>query len=333
MKKIIAALMLVVMSVILFGCDDDIKEPSTNEKVAVQWPEHMMLYSSGDDNTYYSITDESVRKTEALVQGNILGVNADKHILLYQDTDKKGYYLSRDEKNIKLSIKEQIKSCQISPDGEKILYSVEKEDGSVSYFLYDVEKNKSLELSDLMISGDMYFWKDKDSIIFYGIDGENKGGIFKYNLDTKKIESSLILKGFVEKFLQDKGSIVYILNKDDKRKTYLLDANTFKNKLVSDKIQSIGDMTYDGKDLYFTGIIKDNLYSLYKITMAQEKPLRLIYDLPSKVAENKKILKLGSKIILVGKDEDNNELVAKYNIPDKAIEILVDNIGQYDILF
>lgn len=332
MKKIIVALM-VIMCVILFGCNDEKPEQVNDEKSNVQWSQHMIMYSNGDNYTYYSINDESIRKSEPLVSGNILYINSDKHLLLYRDMDSKVYYLSKNGNEIKLNIKDQIKNCQVSPDGGKILYSVEKEDGSVSYYLYLVQNNTSSELGDLIISGDMYFWKDKDSVIFYGIDGENKGGIFEYNSDTKKINKSLIIKGIVEKFVEDNGAFVYIVNNDDKRKTYMLDPNDFKEKLVSDKIQKIGDVYYNGKELYFTGLVKDNLYSLYRIPLNQGSSVRLIYDFPSGVVENKKILGLGNTIILVGHDEDNNELVARYNIKEKAIEILVDNQGQYDILF
>ncbi|GFZ30485.1 hypothetical protein CSC2_10110 [Clostridium zeae] len=332
MKKIIVALM-VIMCVILFGCNDEKTEQVNDEKSNVQWSQHLIMYSNGDNYTYYSINDESIRKAEPLVSGNLLYINSDKQIVLYQDIDSKVYYLSKNGNKLKLNIKEQIKKCQVSPDGEKILYSVEKEDGSISYYLYSVQKNISSELGDLIISGDMYFWKDKDSVIFYGIDGENKGGIFEYNSDTKKINKSLIIKGIVEKFVEDNGAFVYIVNNDDKRKTYMLDPNEFKEKLVSEKIQKIGDIYYNGKELYFTGLVKDNVYSLYRIPLNQGSPVRLIYDFPNGVVEDKKILGLGNTIILVGHDEDKNELIARYNIKEKAIEILVDNQGQYDILF
>ncbi|MBK1811014.1 hypothetical protein JHL18_10280 [Clostridium sp. YIM B02505] len=332
MKKIIVTLMVIVC-VILFGCNDEKTEQANDKKSNVQWAQHMIMYSNGDTYTYYSINDESIRKSEPLVLGNILYINSDKQLLLYQDIDSKVYYLSKDGNKQKLNIKDQIKKCQVSPDGEKILYSVEKEDGSVSYYLYSVQKNNSSELVDLIISGDMYFWKDKDSLIFYGIDGENKGGIFEYNLDTKKINKSLIIKGIVEKFVEDNGAFVYIVNNNDKRKTYMLDPNEFKEKLVSDKIQKIGDIYYNGKELYFTGLVKDNVYSLYRTTLNQGNSVRLIYDFPNGVVEDKKILGLGNAIILVGHDDDKNELVARYNIKEKAIEILVDNQGQYDILY
>jgi hypothetical protein len=332
MKKIIITLM-VIMCVILFGCNDEKPEQVNDEKSNVQWSQHMIMYSNGDTYIYYSINDESIRKSEPLVSGNIIYINSDKQILLYQDIDSKVYYLSKNGNKLKLNIKNQMKNCQVSPDGEKILYSVEKEDGSVSYYLYLVQKNIASELENLIISGDMYFWKDKDSVIFYGIDGENKGGIFEYNSDTKKINRSLIINGVVEKFVEDNGVFVYIVNNDDKRKTYILDQNDFKEKLISDKIQKIGDVYYNGKELYFTGLVKDNVYSLYRMPLNQGSPVRLIYDFPNGVVEDKKILGLGNTIILVGHDEDKNELIARYNIKEKAIEILVDNQGQYDILF
>ena len=51
----------------------------------------------------------------------------------------------------------------------------------------DLSTSKSIDVnSNVVISGQLVDWLNKDTIIYYGIDKEKNNGIFTYNIKEKK---------------------------------------------------------------------------------------------------------------------------------------------------
>ena len=283
-----------------------------------------------------SIIKENLGKFEFynLINNTYNQVETDNFLLSYDV--KSNNYIFNEEGKIKVNYlgkkvtleeKKEVISPKLSLGGNHILYFI-KED-FLKLIVKDLSTSKSIDVnSNVVISGQLVDWLNKDTIIYYGIDKEKNNGIFTYNIKEKK--ETLIYKldiGYLEllKVSDNKISFIQVLDAKNKILKVLNEAGEIEDEIEGSI--NINDVEIKDDILYILGKIDGNNYSLYKHKDGITK--RLIYDFPKIINLDKGLSKDSNGNILFMGSEENYNLNNIYICEDETISIINDNESNY----
>ncbi|NLL31357.1 MAG: hypothetical protein GX258_10075 [Clostridiales bacterium] len=283
-----------------------------------------------------SIIKENLGKFEFynLINNTYNQVETDNFLLSYDV--KSNNYIFNEEGKIKVNYlgkkvtleeKKEVISPKLSLGGNHILYFI-KED-FLKLIVKDLSTSKSIDVnSNVVISGQLVDWLNKDTIIYYGIDKEKNNGIFTYNIKEKK--ETLIYKldiGYLEllKVSDNKISFIQVLDAKNKILKVLNEAGEIEDEIEG--AININDVEIKDDILYILGKIDGNNYSLYKHKDGITK--RLIYDFPKIINLDKGLSKDSNGNILFMGSEENYNLNNIYICEDETISIINDNESNY----
>lgn len=283
-----------------------------------------------------SIIKENLGKFEFynLINNTYNQVETDNFLLSYDV--KSNNYIFNEEGKIKVNYlgkkvtleeKKEVISPKLSLGGNHILYFI-KED-FLKLIVKDLSTSKSIDVnSNVVISGQLVDWLNKDTIIYYGIDKEKNNGIFTYNIKEKK--ETLIYKldiGYLEllKVSDNKIFFIQVLDAKNKILKVLNEAGEIEDEIEG--AININDVEIKDDILYILGKIDGNNYSLYKHKDGITK--RLIYDFPKIINLDKGLSKDSNGNILFMGSEENYNLNNIYICEDETISIINDNESNY----
>lgn len=265
--------------------------------------------------------------------------DSDELVLAY-DKSSSSYILVENGKHYvshngqKFEIKdEDYSSIKLSPNANYISYFVEDE--GLKLKLFETKNNKEIQFkSNVSISGTLYDWYDKDTIVYYGVSNDGTNGLFTYNI--KENDEQLLYKideGYLAYIKGTIDNVIFLqLTLENNKELMIIDKNTKNVKNLTDKIESISDVIIKDNDVYFTGKADGNSESIYKLE--NDKPKRLIFDFPTivriekglKLAENGEILFIGSN-----QSDLNKQEVYSYS-EDGTISVLSKGATDYVFL-
>lgn len=277
-------------------------------------------------------------------KNEVLSKNEDGYILSYRKETNSYLKAFEDDEDKKLILginnKEHILenfidllSAKQSPKGDKVLYKKYDDAENVEFAIFDSseEKNIPLEINTL-ISGENYFWKDNNTIIYYGInDKENKNGIYSYNISSNE-ETLLyeIKQGIIEYMQLADESIYFMLNSlsgiKELDKISLQDKNLIK---ITDKFKYINSIIEEADTIYILGEEESLGGSIYSINNGNLK--KILYDLPKHINFDRDMIRdENGNIVFIGyEDIKEEEDIYVYNTIEKSTKIISKKTGEY----
>ncbi|WP_238882816.1 hypothetical protein [Clostridium sp. YIM B02551] len=338
-KKVTYPLVLAVLSLNLYSCDNNVKSDK-NKSVFKDYSKVVQgsvnYYNNGKMQIILDL--EKNIKLSDNEEGTLINYNKKENSYLREKTENNSKNLILGSENTENVIDawKDIKDVKLSPSGSKVFYSKEIEENNVTLGIYDSSNKKFKELkSNTLISGNNYAWLDNDSIIYYGVKAESKlNGIFLYNTKTNNEKLLLdIKKGAIEYISIEGNKIIYLTSDFEGNKSLnSFDIDNSKVQVLTTEVQNINDIIVLEDKIIILGKKKDGLSSLYLLSDGKLK--KLVYDFPKNIDLEKGIEKdIEGNILFIGYDdsstkEDVYELVSV----DGTVKIKSKKTGQYSFI-
>ena len=337
-SKLLAVFFILFCSLILFSC----KSTETNNNK----PREEVTFQNyeGIDKTSVNFSKNNKISLIGNIERNKMFLdNNDGDLLAYRkyknsylkvkgNETEKELIFGVENKEYTLEGWQELREVKLSPKGEKVLYKKYKND-EVEFCLFNGE-DEILEI-DTLISGENYFWKDDNTIIYYGVnEGKNKNGIFSYDISSK--EENLIYEiksGIVEYMYLEEESIYFILNTLTENKE--LNIFSLKDKKLinlSKSFNFIKNIKLKDNEVYILGEEKNSGISLYSLRNGKAK--KLIYDFPKTIDYDKGMIKDDNgNILFIGYNNIiEEEDVYIYDTAEKSIKMLSNKTGEYSFI-
>jgi len=187
--------------------------------------------------------------------------------------------------------------------------------------------------SKVLVSGNVYNWRDEKSILYYGtIPGTaNSIKIYMYNVEEKKEEVYCDnINGTCLYLLPVKEDAIYLKSQGDSAE---IEYYNFKNKsktVLSKEISEIYNAKYNKitDEVYFTGKAeKDTSAALYKISMKTLKVARITYNFPENTAIDSQIgINAQGNVFFTGSNG-----VFMYNYSNNSVNLISTSTGEYKV--
>lgn len=323
-RKCLSIVAFIVLPLCLLGCStsknaDDGTGNATEE----------LRINSGavlkSEEGYYKLYDyENGKYSKTDTEDVVLAYDKESSSYIY--TTQGANYVVRNGKRNEIEDKD-ISGLKLSKGGKYISYFIQ--DNGLKIKIYEMDNNKQVDInSNVTISGTLYDWYDKDTLVYYGVSNEGVNGLFTYNLNDNKEELLYkIQEGFLAYIKGNEDDVLFLqITLENKRELMVIDKSTKDVKTISCDMDEIKDIVKVNDKYYASGRGKDNVNSLYELDLKKSK--RLIYDFPSivksekglSVDENGNILFIGSKSGL-----SSEEQIYQYS-SDGTVS-LVENTG------
>lgn len=286
--------------VLIIGCVD---KNNSNE---IEEVEKFDVFKGGciSENAGYSIVNFD-DDTEIISSENyITNYNLETNNYLFIKDSK--FYIQTDNKYIELNEK-NILNPQFSKDGQYLLYFT-KED-YLTPNIYSTRENKILELTlSSAISGTYACWLNDNTLAYYGFNYEdNKGGIYTYDINTKEETLKYEVSGGYISFIKaiDDGIVFFVENYNDTTELILL-KNQGDFQILSENVDKIYDLESLNGSIYLLGKMKNDVYSLFKITSTEVS--RLIFNFPVYIHFEKGIsITDDNEILFIGNNDGSSD--------------------------
>ncbi|MDO5516890.1 MAG: hypothetical protein Q4F66_05000 [Clostridium sp.] len=323
-RKFLSMIAFIVLPLCLLGCSpsNDKGDVTSNAAEELKLNSGAMLKSEEGSYKLYNYEDGKYSKTDT-----------DDVVLAY-DKESSSYICAGEGANyivyngMKNEIEDKdISGLKLSKEGKYISYFIQ--DNGLKIKIYDTADNKEVKIdSDVTISGTLYDWYDKDTLVYYGVSDDGVNGLFTYNLKENKEELLYKIKeGFLAYIKGTQDDVLFLqITLENKRALMVIDKNSKNVETISLDIDEIKDVIKSNEKYYVAGKGKDNVESLYELQGGKAK--RVVYDFPAvvnaqkglSVDESGNILFIGSK-----NGETSEEQIYKYS--NDGTVSLVQNTG------
>ncbi|WP_251859471.1 hypothetical protein [Clostridium sp. Marseille-Q2269] len=347
--KNIGYLIIIFFSIGLVGCKNN-----TSKGVKVDIPkfkEVITLKRGKDSLGIYNIENTNITKTMESKDIGDIKYNNKNSIYVFTNIIEKGNELNKNKINIIKNDKQitldnfySASDIDISMDGNKIAYRSFKKDSLQSaegMKIYNLDSKSEVKIkSNILVSGNLFRWLNKDEILYYGInpDKKDKAKIYKYNLKDNKEEVYVDnITGLCTYFIPKGDNVLLLTRMGDKYNLsyYSKKENGFKK--ISEEISGIYKSTTSTENIYFIGKNDfENKDYLYKFNGKELTLDRLTYNFPSKIDINGGIASdKNGNIYFSGyenlKEQPLNEIYV-YREKEKMVEIVSDEESSYYII-
>lgn len=228
-----------------------------------------------------------------------------------------------------------IADFKLSPNGKYIAYRGFKEDNVESIDdlnFYNIEKEEvTLINSNILISGDMYDFKNENTLIYYGVDPKNNvQGIYEYDIDDNSEEMVYEVKDEYLTYMAYIKEGMCLAIQDDliETKLSLINLNDKTSKDISSDIEKIIDSYIIEDKIYFIGKFKNEDLGVYKYKDGVLK--RLTYGFPKVVYEKSYLSSdKDGNLYFVGYGE-NEEIRDVYSVKeDDSVNLISKDSAKY----
>ena len=339
-------LSIIIFSMVLFnGCNNtqDQLPDSNSNKTSINVDNSILIKEK--DNGIYELFSLSKDKMHSLKSiENLMDFKYDvlSQVKVQMISLEKGNNLIKNKlvvesKDGESSIENlySIADFKLSPQGKYLAYRGFKEDNieSVeSLSFYNVEEKESVPInSKILISGDMYDFKDKDTLIYYGVNPTNGiQGIYEYNIENKSESMVYEVKNqYITYLSYIKDDLCLVLQEDfNELKLSLINLKTKKSTMIASNIEEIIDSHIIEDRVYFIGKSNKEDLSVYKYEKGNLK--RLTYGFPNVVYENSYLSSDEEGNLYFVGYEDNEEMRDVYSIKeDDSVNLISNDSGKY----
>lgn len=224
---------------------------------------------------------------------------------------------------------------KLSPHGKYIAYRGYKKDDMESIDdlkFYDLERGSSISItSKVVISGNIYEFKDENTLIYYGVNPNDRiQGIYEYNIKDKKERVVYEVKNEYLTYLSYIKKDLCLVTQDDfnESKLSLIDLNTKANTTISSGIEKIFDSHVIEDRVYFIGKFKNEELGVYKYKDGVLK--RLTYGFPNVVYEKSYLSSdKDGNLYFIGY-EDHEDIRDIYSIKeDDSVNLISNRSAKY----
>ncbi|GAA0075937.1 hypothetical protein UT300005_03150 [Clostridium sp. CTA-5] len=325
-NKSLKFLAFIVFPLFVLGCSGN-KAKVSNAAEEIKLNSGAVLKSEDSSYGLYNYKDGKYEKEQ--INGMVVTYDKSSSSYIYMQDEK--HYIVHN--GYKMEIKDKnYSNIKMSPNGEYVSYFIEND--GLKLKVVTNTKDKEIQLkSNVSISGTLYDWYDKNTLVYYGISNDGVNGIFTYNLETNKEDLLYkIQEGFLSFIKASKDNVVFLqIDLENKKSLMMINKGSKEVTLLNDNIEIVSDVVIQNDELYFTGKISSDKESLYKIN--GDKVKRVVFDFPNVVKidkglcidENNNILFIGSNASL------NNESIYSFS-EDGTIELLSKPAKEYIFL-
>lgn len=323
-RKYLSMIAFIVLPLCLFGCStaSDKADAASNAAEEITLNSGAILKSEEGSYNLYNYED-----------GKYLKMNVDDVVLAY-DRESSIYictengvdYFVRDGKKNEIKDKD-ISGLKLSKEGEYISYFIQ--DNGLKLRIYNTSHNEEIKIdSNVTISGTLYDWYDKDTLVYYGVSDDGVNGLFTYNIKDNKEELLYkINEGFLAYLKGTQDDVLFIqITLENKKALMVINKNTKNVETLSLDMDEIKDIVKSDDKYYAVGKERDNVESLYEVKADSVK--RLVYDFPASVnAEKELALDDNGDVLFIGSKDGGTSEEQIYKYSSDGTVSLIQNTG------
>lgn len=294
-RKYFGILAFIVLPLFVLGCSSEKTDIATTTEEIKLNSGAVLKSEEGNYRLYDYENGEYVLK-----DSNKTILAYDRNTSSYISVEEGKHYVVHSGKKFEITDDGNI-ALKLSPDASYVSYFIDSNGLKLKVFKTDGNKEININ-SNVSISGSLYDWYDKDTLVYYGVSNDGVNGLFTYNINENKEEILYkIDEGYLAFLKGTVDNILFIqLTLENNKELMMIDKNTKEVKMLSNKIEELSDIIVHDNKVYFTGKISGDTNSLYQLS--DNKTKRLIFDFPAivqidkglKIDENGDILFIGS---------------------------------------
>ena len=323
-RKYLSMIAFIVLPLCLFGCSTASDKADAASNVAEEIILNSGAILKSEEGSYNLYNYEDGKYSKMNVDDVVLAY--DKESSIYICTENGVNYFVRDGKKNDIKDKD-ISGLKLSKEGEYISYFIQ--DNGLKLRIYNTSHNEEIKIdSNVTISGTLYDWYDKDTLVYYGVSDDGVNGLFTYNIKDNKEELLYkINEGFLAYLKGTQDDVLFIqITLENKRTLMVIDKNTKNVETLSLDMDEIKDIVKSDDKYYAVGKGRDNVESLYEVKAGSVK--RLVYDFPASVNVEKELaLDDNGDVLFIGSKDGvtSEEQIYKYS-SDGTVS-LIQNTG------
>lgn len=323
-RKYLSMIAFIVLPLCLFGCSTASDKADAASNVAEEITLNSGAILKSEEGSYNLYNYEDGKYSKMNVDDVVLAY--DKESSIYICTENGVDYFVRDGKKNEIKDKD-ISGLKLSKEGEYISYFIQ--DNGLKLRIYNTSHNEEIKIdSNVTISGTLYDWYDKDTLVYYGVSDDGVNGLFTYNIKDNKEELLYkINEGFLAYLKGTQDDVLFIqITLENKRALMVINKNTKNVETLSIDMDEIKDIVKSDDKYYAVGKERDNVESLYEVKADSVK--RLVYDFPASVNVEKELaLDDNGDVLFIGSKDGvtSEEQIYKYS-SDGTVS-LIQNTG------
>lgn len=323
-RKYLSMIAFIVLPLCLFGCSTASDKADAASNVAEEIILNSGAILKSEEGSYNLYNYEDGKYSKMNVDDVVLAY--DKESSIYICTENGVNYFVRDGKKNEIKDKD-ISGLKLSKEGEYISYFIQ--DNGLKLRIYNTSHNEEIKIdSNVTISGTLYDWYDKDTLVYYGVSDDGVNGLFTYNIKDNKEELLYkINEGFLAYLKGTQDDVLFIqITLENKRALMVINKNTKNVETLSIDMDEIKDIVKSDDKYYAVGKERDNVESLYEVKADSVK--RLVYDFPASVNVEKELaLDDNGDVLFIGSKDGvtSEEQIYKYS-SDGTVS-LIQNTG------
>lgn len=326
-RKCFGILACIVLPLFILGCSP---KKSNDAKITEEIKLNSGAVLKSEEGNYRLYDYENGEYTLKDSSNTILAY--DKSTSSYISVEDGKNYVIHNGNKFEITDDEYI-GLKLSPDASYISYFIEN--NGLKLKIFKTDDNKEINInSNVSISGTLYDWYDKDTLVYYGVSNDGVNGLFIYNInDNKEDLLYKINEGYLAFLKGTVDNILFLqLTLENNKELMMIDKNTKEVKMLSNKIEELSDIIVHNNKVYFTGKISGDINSLYQLS--DNKAKRLIFDFPTTVRIDKGLkIDENGDILFIGSNEENlnEQQVYKYS-EDGTTSVVSKNAIDYVFL-
>lgn len=324
-RKYLSMIAFIVLPLCLFGCSTASDKADAASNVAEEITLNSGAILKSEEGSYNLYNYEDGKYSKMNVDDVVLAY--DKESSIYICTENGVNYFVRDGKKNEIKDKD-ISGLKLSKEGEYISYFIQ--DNGLKLRIYNTAHNEEIKIdSNVTISGTLYDWYDKDTLVYYGVSDDGVNGLFTYNIKDNKEELLYkINEGFLAYLKGTQDDVLFIqITLENKRALMVIDKNTKNVETLSLDMDEIKDIVKSDDKYYAVGKERDNVESLYEVKADSVK--RLVYDFPASVNIEKELaLDDNGDVLFIGSKDGGTSEEQIYKYSSDGTVSLIQNTGK-----
>ena len=323
-RKYLSMIAFIVLPLCLFGCSTASDKADAASNVAEEIILNSGAILKSEEGSYNLYNYEDGKYSKMNVDDVVLAY--DKESSIYICTENGVNYFVRDGKKNEIKDKD-ISGLKLSKEGEYISYFIQ--DNGLKLRIYNTAHNEEIKIdSNVTISGTLYDWYDKDTLVYYGVSDDGVNGLFTYNIKDNKEELLYkINEGFLAYLKGTQDDVLFIqITLENKRALMVINKNTKNVETLSLDMDEIKDIVKCDDKYYAVGKERDNVESLYEVKAGLVK--RLVYDFPASVNVEKELaLDDNGDVLFIGSKDGGTSDEQIYKYSSDGTVSLIQNTG------
>ena len=323
-RKYLSMIAFIVLPLCLFGCSTASDKADAASNVAEEIILNSGAILKSEEGSYNLYNYEDGKYSKMNVDDVVLAY--DKESSIYICTENGVNYFVRDGKKNEIKDKD-ISGLKLSKEGEYISYFIQ--DNGLKLRIYNTSHNEEIKIdSNVTISGTLYDWYDKDTLVYYGVSDDGVNGLFTYNIKDNKEELLYkINEGFLAYLKGTQDDVLFIqITLENKRALMVINKNTKNVERLSLDMDEIKDIVKSDDKYYAVGKGRDNVESLYEVKAGSVK--RLVYDFPASVNVEKELaLDDNGDVLFIGSKDGGTSDEQIYKYSSDGTVSLIQNTG------